>query len=77
MRVKRGVARHRRHKKILKKASGFRGSRGKLIRPARGAIKPEIVRSVVVLPAPLLPMSVTISPSSTCSETPWSALILP
>lgn len=39
MRVKRGVTRHRRHKKILKLASGFRGSRSKLIRPARLAVE--------------------------------------
>lgn len=39
MRVKRGVTRHRRHKKILKRASGFRGSRGKLVRPARLAVE--------------------------------------
>ncbi len=39
MRVKRGRVRHRRHKRILKDASGFRGSRGKLIRPARLALE--------------------------------------
>ena len=39
MRVKRGVTRHRRHKKILKQASGFRGSRSKLIRPAKLAVE--------------------------------------
>jgi large subunit ribosomal protein L20 len=39
MRVKRGVTKHRRHKKILARASGFRGSRGKLIRPARLAVE--------------------------------------
>jgi large subunit ribosomal protein L20 len=39
MRVKRGVTRHRRHKKILSQVSGFRGSRGKLIRPARLALE--------------------------------------
>jgi len=38
---------------------------------------PEIVRSVVVLPAPLLPISVTTSPSSTVKEMPLSASILP
>ena len=35
----------------------------KKIRPVRGGTMPEIERSVVVLPAPLEPMSVTISPS--------------
>ena len=39
MRVKRGVAKHRRHKKILKQVSGFRGSRSKLVRPARLALE--------------------------------------
>jgi large subunit ribosomal protein L20 len=39
MRVKRGRTRHKRHKKILKQASGFRGSRSKLIRPARLALE--------------------------------------
>ena len=39
MRVKRGVTKHRRHKKILKLASGFWGARGKLIRPARLAVE--------------------------------------
>ncbi|MEE8558924.1 MAG: 50S ribosomal protein L20 [Myxococcota bacterium] len=39
MRVKRGVTRHRRHRKILKAASGFRGSRSKLVRPARLAVE--------------------------------------
>ncbi len=35
------------------------------IRPAVGRNSPEIVLSVVVLPAPLLPISATISPIST------------
>ncbi len=39
MRIKRGRVRHRRHKRILKRASGFRGARGKLIRPARLALE--------------------------------------
>ncbi len=39
MRVKRGVTKHRRHKKILKRASGFWGARGKLVRPARLAVE--------------------------------------
>ena len=39
MKVKRGVTRHRRHKKLLRQASGFRGSRGKLYRPARLAVE--------------------------------------
>ncbi len=43
MRVKRGVTKHRRHKKILKAAKGFRGSRSKLIRPARLAVEKSLV----------------------------------
>ena len=35
MRVKRGFAAHRRHKKILKRARGMRGGRSKLFRTAR------------------------------------------
>ncbi|MFL5734512.1 MAG: 50S ribosomal protein L20, partial [Chloroflexia bacterium] len=31
-RVKRGVTRHRRHVKVLKAASGFRGTRSRLFR---------------------------------------------
>jgi len=42
MRVKRGVTRHRRHQKILEQASGFRGSRGKLVRPARLAVEKSL-----------------------------------
>ena len=37
-RVKRGVAAHRRHKKLLDQASGRRGTRSKLVRPAREAL---------------------------------------
>jgi large subunit ribosomal protein L20 len=39
MRIKRGVTSHRRHRKILKQAKGFRGARSKLIRPARNAVE--------------------------------------
>ncbi len=39
MRVKRGVTRQRRHKKVLNEASGFFGSRSKLFRPARLALE--------------------------------------
>ena len=39
MRVKRGVVRHRRHKKILKGVKGYRGARSKLVRPARLALE--------------------------------------
>ena len=43
MRVKRGVTKRRRHKKILKLASGFRAARGRLIRPARLAVEKSLV----------------------------------
>jgi large subunit ribosomal protein L20 len=33
-RIKRGVIRHRRHKKVLKLAKGYRGAKSKLFRPA-------------------------------------------
>lgn len=33
-RIKRGVTAHRRHKKILKLAKGYRGAKSKLFRPA-------------------------------------------
>jgi large subunit ribosomal protein L20 len=37
-RVKRGVAAHRRHKRLLTAAEGRRGTRSKLVRPAREAL---------------------------------------
>jgi len=37
-RVKRGVAAHKRHKRLLKQATGRRGTRSKLVRPAREAL---------------------------------------
>ena len=43
MRVKRGQVRHARHKRLLKRASGFRGSRSKLFRPARLALEKSLV----------------------------------
>ena len=49
----------------------------KRIDPCRGRLSPLIERSVVVLPAPFAPSSVTISPSFTVSETPFSAWIDP
>lgn len=39
MRVKRGVTTHRRHKKYLDLAKGFRGARHKLYRTAREAVE--------------------------------------
>jgi hypothetical protein len=47
------------------------------MRPVRGGTMPEIDRRVVDLPAPLAPMSVTISPSRTVIEMPFSASIDP
>ena len=39
MRVKRGLAGHRRHKKYLTAAKGFRGGRSRLYRTAREAVE--------------------------------------
>ncbi|MDR2605490.1 MAG: 50S ribosomal protein L20 [Desulfovibrio sp.] len=39
MRVKRGVTAHRRHKKYLDMAKGYRGARSKLYRTAREAVE--------------------------------------
>ncbi len=48
-----------------------------LIWPLTGLMRPERVRRVVVLPAPLVPMRVTTWPSSTLNEMPLTASILP
>ena len=45
--------------------------------PLRGWFSPLIERSVVDLPAPFAPISVTISPSCTWIEMPFSAWIEP
>src|SRR3990172_4564445 len=47
------------------------------IRPWRRRTSPDIARRVVLLPAPLLPIRVTISPGFTSSETPRSAMMPP
>ncbi len=47
-----------------------------MVPPESGRI-PEIARMVVVLPAPLAPISVTISPCSTVRDTSDSAWIRP
>lgn len=39
MRIKRGQAAHRRHKKYLKMAKGYRGARSKLYRTARETVE--------------------------------------
>ncbi len=46
-RVKRGVAAHRRHKRLLKQAEGRRGTRHKLIKPAREALLHAMAYSYV------------------------------
>jgi hypothetical protein len=45
--------------------------------PCRVFNNPEIVRSVVDLPAPFAPINVTISPLPTFNETSWIAVIDP
>ena len=45
--------------------------------PWRGWLSPLIERSVVDLPAPFAPIRVTISPSRTSIEIPFSASIEP
>ena len=45
MRVKRGLASHRRHKKYLTAAKGFRGGRSRLYRTAREAVERSLVYS--------------------------------
>ena len=47
------------------------------MRPPRAALSPLIAFSVVDLPAPLEPISVTISPLRTSRLTPFSAWIEP
>ena len=48
-----------------------------VIVPELAGVRPEIERRVVDLPAPLDPIRVTTSPSSTVSDTPFSASIEP
>ena len=45
MRVKRGLASHRRHKKYLSAAKGFRGGRSRLYRTAREAVERALQNS--------------------------------
>lgn len=52
-------------------------SPSKRIDPDSGRSRPEIVRSVVVLPAPFVPMRQTTWPCSTLTEMPLTAVILP
>src|ERR687886_1175819 len=46
-RVKRGVTAHRRHKRLLNAAEGRRGTRSKLIKPAREALLHAMAYSYV------------------------------
>ncbi|TAM72100.1 MAG: 50S ribosomal protein L20 [Chloroflexota bacterium] len=46
-RVKRGVAAHHRHKRLLKAAEGRKGTRSKLIKPAREALLHAMAYSYV------------------------------
>src|SRR2546430_330535 len=45
--------------------------------PSVGRVSPEIVRKIVVFPAPLAPIKVTISPAATSMDTPRTASIPP
>ena len=45
MRVKRGVAKHKRHKKYLDMAKGFRGGRSVLYRTAREAVENSLTHA--------------------------------
>ncbi len=49
----------------------------KTTRPARGGVKPTMLRMAVVLPAPLRPSSATASPEATRSDTPCSTWLSP
>ena len=46
-RVKRGVAAHKRHKRLLQAAEGRKGTRSKLIKPAREALMHAMAYSYV------------------------------
>ncbi len=48
-----------------------------VIFPDLACISPEIVRSVVDLPAPFEPISVTMAPSGTFIVRPFTAAMLP
>lgn len=47
MRVKRGLSAHRRHKKYLEMAKGFRGGRSRLYRTAREAVERSLVYAYI------------------------------
>ena len=54
-----------------------RGLPSKMISPSQGRTRPLMDSRVVLLPAPLAPRMVTISPSSTCRSIPCSTSTLP
>jgi hypothetical protein len=54
-----------------------RGFRSKVTAPALGGTMPMIERTVVVLPMPLRPRSVTTSPARTANDTPNSTWLAP
>ena len=62
---------------ILLAGVPVRGLPSKVMEPLRALSRPATVLSVVDLPAPLAPMSVTISRSLTSKETPLMAWMLP
>jgi len=46
-RVKRGVTKHQRHKKVLKLAKGYRGAKSKLFRPANEQVMHSLAYAYV------------------------------
>lgn len=46
-RIKRGITKHQRHKKILKLAKGFRGAKSKLFRPANEQVLKSLMYSYI------------------------------
>ena len=46
-RIKRGVTKHRRHKKVLKLAKGYRGAKSKLFRPANEQVLKSLAYAYV------------------------------
>ena len=62
---------------LVRRPSSASAAPSKRTSPPAAGTRPVMARSVVVLPAPLAPMSVTISPCPSVSETPFSAWIAP
>ncbi len=59
------------------RSSGVRSSPSSAIEPAVGATRPLIARSSVVLPAPLVPSTATVSPGATSRSSPNSTCTRP